>query len=138
MTVRSQEMTRPQSHTQLLHTVHVVQFNVTLHCGISYLFFAFILEAQTRCSFFKALAIVSPGLVRLQLHHGWTVPPFFQENNKRKEKKTEKKNPGKDRERERGGSPNQLTAEPPHRCCSLHPWSETISNRRRRRCYRYP
>lgn len=88
MTERSQEMTRPQSQIQLLHTVHVVQSNMTLHCGISYLFFAFILETQTRCSFFKALAIVSPGLIRLQLHHGWTVPPFRKTTKGEKTEKT--------------------------------------------------
>lgn len=44
----------------------------------------------------------------------------------------EKKN-GKYVESERDGGPNQLTAEPPHRCCSLHPWSEMVSNKRRRR-----
>lgn len=35
---------------------------------MSYLFFAFILETQTRRSLLKALAIVCPGLVRLELH----------------------------------------------------------------------
>lgn len=48
---------------------------------MSYLFFAFILETQTRRSLLKALAIVCPGLVRLELHcwggGGFVWPPFF-------------------------------------------------------------
>lgn len=115
-------LTRPQSHTQRLYFVHKVQLHITLHRDISYLFFTFILETQTCCSFLKTLAVICPGLVRLELHCGFILPP------------SRKNTPGKNRERERSPAPNQLTAEPPHRCrCSLHPWSDLVSTKRKRR-----
>lgn len=114
-------VTRPQSHTQPFSST------LTLHCGMSYLFFAFILETQTRRSLLKALAIVCPGLVRLELHC-WGGGGlfgllfsflffFFLKINPAKTHREEKK---------------KLTAEPPHRCCSLHPWSEMVGNQRRK------
>lgn len=89
MTGCRQGMTRPQSHTQLLYIVHMVQLYITLHCGISYLFFAFILETQTCCSLLEALAIICPGLVRLELHCGFILPSFRKKNGKYGESKRE-------------------------------------------------
>lgn len=43
---------------------------ISLYKPVSYLFFTFILEAQTSRSFLEALAIIRPGLVRFELHPG--------------------------------------------------------------------
>ena len=135
-------MTRPQSHTQPFSCT------VTLHCGISYLFFAFILETQTRRSLLEALAIVCPGLVRLELHcGGFCLASFFfffffkqkpAKKKKNQQHRGENNNKKEVVEEEEEGGPKELTAEPPHRCCSLHPWSEMVGNQRRRGCWRDP
>lgn len=74
----------------------------------SYLFLAFVLETQACCSFLETVAIVCPGLVRFELHFESILPPS--------------KRTGKTENGWEEGS-KELTAEPPHRCCSLHPWS---------------
>ena len=116
--------------------------------GLSYLLLTLILEAQTRRPLLEALAVVRPGLVRLELHPGPASPGGLlrlepattreeEERGRREEEARRRKKGGGGG----GGRSDDLTAEPPHRFCrrrrffffssSLHPRSGLLGPERR-------